>query len=58
MNGEEKEFVTNGSYPEVDGEYVGVETKVIEEGYDPPIKDFSIETEDEDFTEDYLKKTI
>lgn len=56
MNGEEKEFVTNGSYPEVDGEYVGVETKIIEEGYDPPVKDFSIETEDEDFTEYYLNE--
>lgn len=56
VNGEEKEFVTNGSYPEVDGEYVGVETKIIEEGYDPPVKDFSIETEDEDFTEYYLNE--
>lgn len=54
VNGEEKEYVTNGSYPEVDGEYVGVETKIIEEGYDPPVKDFSIETMDEDFTEYYL----
>jgi uncharacterized membrane protein YphA (DoxX/SURF4 family)/peroxiredoxin len=56
VNGEEKEFVTNGSYPEVDGEYVGVETKIIEEGYDPPVKDFSIETMDEDFTEYYLNE--
>lgn len=56
VNGEEKEFVTNGSYPEVDGEYVGVETKVIEEGYDPPVKDFSIETEDADYTEDFLNE--
>ncbi|PWI31246.1 DoxX family protein [Flavobacteriaceae bacterium LYZ1037] len=56
VNGEDKEFVTDGSYPEVDGEYVGVETKIIEEGYDPPVKDFSIETMDEDFTEYYLNK--
>ena len=56
VDGEEKELVTNGSYPEVDGEYVGVETKVIEEGYDPPVKDFSIETEDVDYTEDFLNE--
>src|SRR5690606_9610272 len=41
---------------EVDGDYVGVETKIIEEGYDPPVKDFSIETEEEDFTTYYLNE--
>ena len=56
VNGEEKDFVTDGSYPEVDGEYVGVETKIIDAGYDPPVKDFSIETMDEDFTEYYLNE--
>lgn len=56
VNGEEKEYVTNGSYPTVDGEYVGVETKVVKEGYDPPVKDFSIETEDEDLTEHFLNE--
>ncbi|WP_188465959.1 BT_3928 family protein [Bizionia arctica] len=56
VNGENQDFVTDGSYPEVDGEYVGVETKIIDEGYDPPVKDFSIETMDEDFTEYYLNE--
>ena len=56
VNGEEKEFVTNGSYPTVDGEYVGVETKIIDEGYDPPIKDFAIESPDEDLTEQFLNE--
>jgi len=56
VNGEEKVIKTNGSYPTVDGEYIGVETKVIEEGYDPPIKDFSIESDDEDLTEVFLNK--
>lgn len=56
VNGEEKEIVTDGSYPEVDGEYVGVETKVIKEGYQPPIYDFSIETDDEDLTEHFLNE--
>lgn len=54
VDGEEKEFVTNGSYPDVDGEYVGVETKVIKEGYQPPILDFSIETDTEDVTKEIL----
>ena len=56
VNGEEKEFVTDGSYPTVDGEYIGVETKIIDEGYDPPIKDFSIESDDEDLTEQFLNE--
>ena len=56
VNGKEEIITTNGSYPEVDGEYVGVETKVIEEGYEPPIHDFSIEREGEDFTEEMLQE--
>ncbi|MFD2550245.1 BT_3928 family protein [Bizionia sediminis] len=56
VNGEEKEFVTDGSYPDVDGEYVDVETKIIDPGYEPPIADFSIETETEDLTEYFLNK--
>ncbi len=56
VNGEEKEFITNGSYPSVDGEYVGVETKVIKEGYEPSILDFSIETDEDDVTEQMLSE--
>jgi uncharacterized membrane protein YphA (DoxX/SURF4 family) len=56
VNGEEKEFVTNVSYPEVDGKYLSVETKMIEEGYEPKILDFSIESEDEDLTTYFLEK--
>ena len=56
VNGEEKEFVTNGAYPEVDGKYVSVSTKVIEEGFEPKILDFSIESEDEDLTTYFLEK--
>ena len=56
VKGEEKEFVTNGSYPSVDGEYVSVETKVIDEGYSPKIYDFSIESETEDLTEKFLNE--
>ncbi|WP_400077153.1 BT_3928 family protein [Winogradskyella sp. R77965] len=56
VNGEEQEFVTNGSYPKVDGEYVGVETKTIDEGYIPPIQDFSIESDEEDLTTQFLEE--
>lgn len=56
INGEEQEFVTNGSYPSVEGDYVGVETKTIDEGYIPPIQDFSIESDDEDLTAQFLEK--
>jgi uncharacterized membrane protein YphA (DoxX/SURF4 family) len=56
VNGEEQEFITNGSYPKVDGEYVGVETKTIDEGYIPPIQDFSIESDDEDLTSEFLEE--
>ena len=56
VNGSEKVFITNGSYPEVNGNYIGVETRIIEEGYQPPILDFSIESDNENLTETYLAK--
>ena len=49
--GEEKIIVTNGEYPDVDGEFIGVETKEIQKGYEPPIHDFTIEQAGEDFTD-------
>ena len=56
VNGNEEVFITNGSYPEVNGDYIGVETRIIEEGYQPPILDFSIESDNENLTETYLAK--
>lgn len=56
VNGSEEVFITNGSYPDVNGDYIGVETRIIEEGYQPPILDFSIESDNENFTETYLAK--
>ncbi|WP_136479906.1 BT_3928 family protein [Cognatitamlana onchidii] len=56
INGEEKIIVTEGSYPTVEGDFVSVDTKVLEEGYSPPVVDFSIETDDQDLTEYYLSK--
>ncbi len=54
VNGEEQIITTNGAYPSIEGEFIGVETKVIQEGYTPPVVDFSIESEDEDLTAHYL----
>ncbi|OZV67928.1 BT_3928 family protein [Winogradskyella aurantia] len=56
VDGEQQTFVTDGSYPNVDGEYIGVETKLIDEGYIPPIQDFSIESNDEDLTAEFLNE--
>jgi uncharacterized membrane protein YphA (DoxX/SURF4 family) len=56
VNGEEKEFVTNGSYPTVEGKLISYETKVIEKGYEPSILDFSIESDDEDLTTQFLEE--
>lgn len=56
VNGEEKTIITRGSYPNVDGEYISVETKTIKEGYEAPIHDFSMERDGEDFTADLLNE--
>ena len=55
VNGTQKTVVTDGYYPEVNGDYLSVETKVIKQGYQPSILDFSIESETEDLTDDFLK---
>lgn len=54
VNGEEKIVVTQGDYPAVEGEFVGVETKLVQEGYAPSITDFTIETDDEILTDEIL----
>lgn len=48
VDGEEKIFKTRGSYPEVDGEFVEVETKELQKGYEPPIHDLTMERDGED----------
>ena len=53
-NGKEKIIATSGSYPKTSGKFIGVETVEIEEGYEPPIHDFAIEKDGEDYTEEYL----
>lgn len=54
VDGKEQIITTNGSYPTVDGDFVGVETRVIQEGYTPPIHDFSIERNGDDYTNTML----
>jgi len=54
VNGEEKVYTTKGAYPKVKGEFLSVKTVEIQEGYSPPIHDFTIEQEGEDFTSQFL----
>ncbi|GAA4281181.1 BT_3928 family protein [Gaetbulibacter aestuarii] len=56
VDGEEKEITNYGDYPDVDGELIGADTEVIDEGYVPPIYDFSIEDGDEDLTDYFLNQ--
>ncbi|WP_235982934.1 BT_3928 family protein [Kordia aestuariivivens] len=59
VNGEMKEIVTQSTeYPVVEGgTYVKVDSRVLREGYEPPIHDFSIESmEDGDLTEMMLQE--
>jgi len=56
VNGEKKVIVTNGDYPKVDGEFVDVETTEIQKGYEPPVHDFTIEQNGEDFATSLLQE--
>lgn len=54
QNGEEVEIVNSGAYPQVEGDYVGVETNLVREGDKPAINDFLIEKDGENVTEEVL----
>ena len=56
INGEEKVIVTQGEYPDVDGEFIGVETEEVQAGYEPPIHDFTIEQNGNDQASLLLKE--
>ncbi len=56
VNGEEKIIVTQGDYPTVEGEFIDVETTEVQKGYEPPIHDFTIEQNGEDFTTTLLQE--
>lgn len=49
VDGGKETIVTNGEYPSVDGEFIGVETTEIQKGYEPPIHDFTIERDGQDY---------
>ncbi|HBR55527.1 MAG TPA: DoxX family protein [Flavobacteriaceae bacterium] len=55
VNGEEVIVTTNGDYPQQEGEFIGVETTEIQKGYEPPVHDFSIEREGENYTTQFLE---
>ena len=56
VGGSEKIVVTHGDYPSVDGEFIDVETTEIQEGYEPPIHDFTIEQEGQDYAAELLEE--
>ncbi|WP_373071746.1 BT_3928 family protein [Zeaxanthinibacter enoshimensis] len=56
VDGQEKIVVTQGEYPSVEGEFIGVETTEIQEGYEPPIHDFTIEQGGQDFAANMLQE--
>ena len=56
QNGEEVIIKNDGTYPQVEGEFTGVETTLKRKGDEPPIKDFLIEKEGKDFAEEIFKE--
>ena len=56
INGEKKVISTSGNFPDSEGTFVSVETELIEEGYEPPVLDFSMELGDIDYTDVLMKE--
>ncbi|MBM1106283.1 DoxX family membrane protein [Aurantibacter crassamenti] len=56
VNGEEQIIVTQGDYPTVDGEFIDVETTEVQKGYEPPVHDFTVEQNGEDFAATLLQE--
>lgn len=56
VDGKEETIVTRGDYPQVDGEFIGVETTLVQEGYEPPIHDFTIEQQGTDMAAEMLSE--
>ncbi len=56
QNGEEVIIKNSGTYPNVEGEYLSVETALISEGFKPRIPDFSILKDGENITQEILSK--
>ena len=56
VEGEKKIISTSGSFPSVEGDFISVDTELLEEGYEPPIHDFSMELDDIDYTDDLMQE--
>ncbi|SDS06560.1 BT_3928 family protein [Gramella sp. MAR_2010_147] len=54
VDGEEKVIKNNGAYPQIDGEFIGVETTQTGENAIAPIHDFVIEGKEGDITDEVL----
>lgn len=56
VNGSEQVIITRGDYPTVEGDFIDVETTEVQAGYEPPIHDFTIEKDGEDYTNQFLQE--
>lgn len=56
VNGQEEIIITQGDYPQVEGEFIDVETTEVQKGYEPPIHDFTLEQNGEDFAASLLQE--
>lgn len=56
VDGKEQIVTTSGGYPSVAGEFIDYETRQVSKGYEPPVHDFTIERDDQDYTTTYLEK--
>ena len=56
VNGQQKTVTNRGEDPKIDGTLLGVETSVLQKGYEPPIHDFSIERDGTDYTTQMLEE--
>jgi uncharacterized membrane protein YphA (DoxX/SURF4 family) len=56
VNGQQKTVINRGEDPKIDGTLLGVETSVLQKGYEPPIHDFSIERDGIDYTAQMLEE--
>ena len=56
VNGQQKTVINRGEDPKIDGTLLGVETSVLQKGYEPPIHDFSIERDGADYTTQMLEE--
>lgn len=55
IDGKEQIITTTGGYPQVDGEFIDYETRLVQEGYEPPVHDFTIEKDGQDYTTKFLE---